>query len=280
MGAHVTVIDRIQPAAQISNVEFEWADLRHLNKTYETDFLIHLAAITNAGYAERYPMDTYEVNVLGTVNLLNHVQVARRILFPSTALIYKASTTPMTEESVIEASSTYAQTKLIGEQILKFHCERMGIDRTVVRFFNVYGPGQLPLYIVPQVVRQTLEDGHVVLRNGSVVRDLLYVHDCIDAVLKLVVCPEAVDNVFNIGSGRKATISDVALAAVTAAKATNVEITDLEENIQYSPTAILADTTKVQSVIDWYPKTTLEQGLGAMLDAYTGPKQAESKSNS
>ena len=102
LGADVLVIDRIQPAAQLSNVEFEWADLRHLDKIYEGDYLIHLAAITNAGYAEKYPLDTYEVNVLGTVNLLNHVRVTNRVLFPSTALIYKASQAPLTEDGEME----------------------------------------------------------------------------------------------------------------------------------------------------------------------------------
>ena len=57
------MIDRIQPAEHFPNVEFEWADLRHLNQMYEADYLIHLAAVTNAGYAEKYPMETYETTL-------------------------------------------------------------------------------------------------------------------------------------------------------------------------------------------------------------------------
>lgn len=274
LGAETLVIDRIQPAEQLRNVEFEWADLRHLDKTYEADYLIHLAAITNAGYAEKFPLDTYEVNVLGTVNLLNHVRIKNRILFPSTALIYKASHLPLTEDSELEMASVYSQSKIIGEQVVKFQCQRMGASHTVVRFFNVFGPGQLPLYIVPQVVRQIMEDRRVVLRNGSVVRDLLYVDDCIEAVLKLAVTPEAEDNVFNIGSGRKVEIIDVARAAVGVSGAEDVEIVDLKEDIEYSPTAIIADICKVQSTIDWHPDTRLEEGLKAMLEAYTGPRNS------
>ena len=56
--AEVMVIDRMQPGEHFHHFEFEWADLRHLTKTYETDYLIHLAAVTNAGYAEKYPLDT------------------------------------------------------------------------------------------------------------------------------------------------------------------------------------------------------------------------------
>ena len=267
LGAEVLVIDRIQPAERFPNVEFEWADLRHLQKTYDADYLIHLAAITNAGYAEKYPLDTYEVNVLGIVNLLNHVNIRKRILFPSTALIYRASNLPIDEEAVQDPSSTYAQSKVIGEQLIKFHCNRAGINYTVVRFFNIFGRGQLPMYIVPQVLQQIADEGRVTLRNGAVMRDLLYVDDCVDAVLKLVVTSSAADAVFNIGSGHIVSISDVARAGVQVSGQPDVEIVDLEENIEYSPTAIMADIRKVQSTVDWEPKTSLIEGLRKMWES-------------
>ncbi|MQF66931.1 NAD(P)-dependent oxidoreductase [SAR202 cluster bacterium AD-802-F09_MRT_200m] len=267
MGAEITVIDRIQPAVRLPNVQFEWADLRHLDKIYEADYLIHLAAITNAGFAERYPIDTFEVNVLGTVNLLNHVRIKNRVLFPSTALVYKASTTPIAEDAEQDLSSTYALSKNLGEEVVKFHCNRMGVAHTIVRFFNVFGPGQLPMYIVPQVLTQIRENNSIEIRNGSVMRDLLFVEDCIDAVLKLAVNMSAEDSVFNIGSGKIVTISDVAREAVAASGQQGVEIVDLEQEIEYSPTAIMADIWKVRSTIDWVPKTSLKDGLKRMWDA-------------
>ena len=274
LGAEITVIDRIQPPERLSNVQFEWADLRHLNKVYEADYLIHLAAITNAGFAERYPLDTFEVNVLGTVNLLNHVRIQKRVLFPSTALIYKASDTPINEEAGTDLSSVYALSKNVGEQVIKFHCKRMGVGHTIVRFFNIFGPGQLPMYIVPQVLTQIKEHHRIEIRNGSVMRDLLFVDDCIDAVLKLAVTSSAKDSVFNIGSGHIVSISDVARAAIAASGEQGVEITDLEEQIEYSPAAIMADIDKVQSTIDWSPRTSLQVGLKAMWDSMAYGKSA------
>jgi UDP-glucose 4-epimerase len=264
LGAEILVIDRIQPSDMIPGVKIEWADLRHLNKTYEADYLIHLAAITNAGYAENYPLDTYEVNVLGTVNLLNHVKINRRVLFPSTALIYRASTTPINEASESDASSTYAQSKMMGEQVIRHLCDRMGVAYTIVRFFNIYGPGQLSMYVVPQVLRQIIQDHRIVIRNGTITRDLLFVNDCIDAVLKLAVTPAAENNLFNIGSGEQYSITQVAQAAVEISGDPGVEIEDLEEYIEYSPTAIVADIHKVQSTIDWGPWTSLQDGLRSM----------------
>ena len=200
--ARITVIDRVQPSLNLPYVEFEWSDLRHLIKEYQADYLIHLAAITNAGYAEKFPMDTYEVNVLGTLNLLNHVHINSRILFPSTALVFKDSEVPLTEDAETDLTATYAQSKMIGEQILKSLCRRMDVDYTIVRFFNIFGPGQLPMYIVPQVLRQIRLENRVELRNGSVNRDLLFVDDCVDAVLKLLVEGRAANSTFNIGRQR------------------------------------------------------------------------------
>ena len=267
LGAEITVIDRIQPPERLPNVKFEWADLRHLDTVYEADYLIHLAAITNAGFAERYPMDTFEVNVLGTENLLNHVHIHRRVLFPSTALTYAASDTPISEEAELDLSSTYALSKNMGEQLVKFHCNRMSIGHTIVKFFNIFGPGQLPMYIVPQVLTQIIDNHRIEIRNGSVMRDLLFVDDCIDAVLKLSVTNAAENSVFNIGSGHIVSIADVARAAVEASGQQDVEINDLEETIEYSPTAIMADISKVNSTIGWYPRTSLKDGLKRMWDS-------------
>jgi nucleoside-diphosphate-sugar epimerase len=266
--AQTLVIDRVQPAEHFPNVEFEWADLRHLNKEYEADFLIHLAAVTNAGYAEKYPMETYETNVLGTVNLMNHVKISRRILFPSTALVYSASTEPISEDGELDQGSTYALSKTIGEEILKFHSNRMQVDHTVVRFFNVFGPGQLAMYIIPQILRQILEENKVVVRNGAVMRDMLFVDDCIDAVLRLAVTPESANDVFNIGSGEIVSISDIAKQAISVSGRPGVEYTDLEQNIDFSPIAIMADITKVMSTIDWRPRVSLAEGLKRMWDSY------------
>jgi dTDP-L-rhamnose 4-epimerase len=123
------------------------------------------------------------------------------------------------------------------------------------------------MYIVPQVLTQIKEHNRIEIRNGSVMRDLLYVDDCIDAVLKLSVNNSAENSVFNIGSGHIVSISDVARAAVAASGRQDVEINDLEEMIEYSPTAIMADIAKVQSVIDWFPRTNLDEGLKSMWDS-------------
>ena len=78
------------------------------------------------------------------------------------------------------------------------------------------------------------------------------------------------NSTFNIGSGEIVTIADVAKAAVDASGEIGIEITDLEQAIAYSPTAILADINKIQSTIDWYPKTNLREGLKRMWEAQSG----------
>jgi UDP-glucose 4-epimerase len=98
---------------------------------------------------------------------------------------------------------------------------------------------------------------------------MLFVDDCIDAVLRLAVAPEAADNVFNIGSGEISTIADMAKQGIEVSGRSDVEYTDLEQNIDFSPRAIMADITKVTSTIDWRPRVTLAEGLKQMWDSYT-----------
>ena len=123
------------------------------------------------------------------------------------------------------------------------------------------------MYIVPQVLTQIRDHHRIEIRNGSVMRDLLFVDACIEAVLKLSVSNSAENSVFNIGSGHIVSIYDVAKAAVEASGQLDIEITDLEENIEYSPTAIMADIGKVNSTIGWYPRTSLKDGLKRMWDS-------------
>ncbi len=99
-------------------------------------------------------------------------------------------------------------------------------------------------------------------------RDVVFVEDCIDAVLKLAITSKAANDVFNIGSGEIVSISDIAQQAINVSGRPNVEYTDLEENINYSPTAIMADITKVTNTIDWWPQVTLSEGLKKMWDGY------------
>ncbi|HJN85802.1 MAG TPA: hypothetical protein QGI03_01450, partial [Dehalococcoidia bacterium] len=70
-----------------------------------------------------------------------------------------------------------------------------------------------------------------------------------------------------IGSGHIVSIADVATAAVGASGERGVEIVDLEQNIENSPTALIADISRVQATIDWSPKTNLEEGLRKMWNA-------------
>ena len=124
------------------------------------------------------------------------------------------------------------------------------------------------MYIIPQVLRQIIEENKVVVRNGAVMRDMLFVDDCIDAVLRLAVTPKAANDVFNIGSGEIVTISDIARQAIRVSGRTDIEYTDLEETIDFSPTAIMANINKVTSTIDWMPRVSLADGLKRMWDSY------------
>ena len=100
-------------------------------------------------------------------------------------------------------------------------------------------------------------------------RDMLFVDDCIEAVLRLAVTPKGSNTVFNIGSGEIVSISEIARQAIQVSGRPDVEFTDLEESIDYSPTAIMADIQKVSETVDWIPRVSLREGLKRMWESYS-----------
>ena len=109
----------------------------------------------------------------------------------------------------------------------------------------------------------------MVVRNGAVMRDMLFVEDCIEAVLRLATTPSGANTVFNIGSGEIISIAEIARQAIEVSGRPNVEFTDLEQNINYSPTAIMADIRKVSETVDWLPRVSLREGLKRMWESYS-----------
>lgn len=138
------------------------ADARYVHGPLKFDRIFHLAGVTNAAYAEANPIETYEANVLSTLNLLK--QTEGRFVFTSSAVVYGQSDEPLKESDPLAPISLYGQSKKHAEELIR----RMSPDFRIARFFNLYGPSQSPLYIVPQLMEQA-RNGKLTLRNGDMV---------------------------------------------------------------------------------------------------------------
>ena len=87
--------------------------------------------------------------------------------------------------------------------------------------------------------------------------------------MRLAVTPETANTVFNIGSGEIVSIAEIARQAIEVSGQSGVKFTDLEQNVNFSPTSIRADIRKVSEAVDWRPRVSLREGLKRMWESYS-----------
>ena len=189
---------------------------------HRVDQVYHLAAVVGVRLVVESPVRTLEVNLKSTelVFKLAH-QFRKKVLMASTSEVYgrHAANKPLkeTDDRVYGPTTvgrwSYAGAKAIDEFLaLAYHRER-GLDVVVARFFNTVGPRQTGLYgmVIPRFVQAALAgDPIVVYGDGEQSRSFTYVGDAVWAVTRLMQCPSAVGEVFNIGNGQEVTINALA----------------------------------------------------------------------
>ncbi len=235
----------------IPHVEFLNRDLLQLNSPLECDYLFHLAGITNANYAEKNPEQCIEANEIALVRTLKSIH-AKKVIFTSSATVYGNQALNMIPESAkLHPVGIYGRTKAHAEDLVKLYAKHY----CIARFFNLYGAGQNPQYLIPQIVEQAVK-GKILLRSGSDVRDFIYVGDAVEALLLLLKHNGMTVNV-GIGIGR--TALEVA-ETVRDAISPNIPIESGELSLNYSPSRLVADVSLLRN-LGFVPQTSFKDGI-------------------
>jgi UDP-glucose 4-epimerase len=276
-------LENISRHLKNGKVEFVKGDVRDPSVVdrcvKDVDLVVHLAAEVSVPFSFNYPDLTYEVNLEGTLNLLRSSakKKCRRMLFVSSCAVYGEPVfLPLTEEHPTEPISPYAASKLAAEQFCLGFNETGFLSTVVLRLFNVYGPRQA-VHGYSGVITRFVDNCRrglplVVYGDGSQSRDFVHINDVVEAIVSAV-CSDDIDGeVFNIGSGVKTSISELAEAVLELA-GSNLEIVydkPREGDIAQS----CADITKAEKMLGYTPRLGLRDGLRTLLS-----KNASAKSN-
>jgi UDP-glucose 4-epimerase len=279
-GHYVRVLDDVSggdPARLHEGVNFNRGDVRDLPRLWSllqgVDVVFHLAALVSVPASVLYPREYNDVNVGGTVTLLEacrDVGSIKRVVLASSGTVYgDHSRQPVYETMETRPAVPYAVSKVAAEQYL-FTIGRLSHFETVaLRIFNAYGPGQpLPPAhppVIPQVMQQVLGKGSVVVYgDGSQTRDFVYIDDVVDGLIAAALVPDVNQQIINVGSGVETAVNDL-VAAISA-------ITDLKANVLYNHEStgglarLVADLHKAKQVLGYRPRTQLEAGLRKLLE--------------
>jgi len=185
------------------------------------EFVLHQAALPSVPRSVKDPITSNEVNVVGTLNILNAAKDAKvkRIVYASSSSVYgDLDVLPKTEDMLPRPLSPYAVTKLAGEKYCQVFTKLYGLDTVILRYFNVFGPRQDPnsqyAGVIPKFIK-LVKDGKspIIHGDGKQSRDFTYVSNVVDA--NLLACQQGLEDlsgeVFNIAFGKRITIKDLVI---------------------------------------------------------------------
>jgi len=266
-------IRELQKSAHFALFPYDILDLRQLETIFEgqpIECIIHLAARAGVRPSIRQPLLYQEVNVKGTLHLLELAKKygVPKFIFASSSSIYgNVRTVPFSESDNVDFPvSTYAATKKAGELLCYTYHHLYGISIFCIRFFTVYGPRQRPDMAIHKFTRLIDQNRKVpIYGDGKSQRDYTFISDVIDGLLKAI---ERCDGfqIYNFGNSR-------AIALLDMVKAIE-KLLGKKARLEFLPFQVgdvwitYADIRKAQKELDYEPKVEFEQGLTQFIEWY------------
>lgn len=286
-GEQVSVIDNFDPfypaavklhniSGHLENPEYRLyeVDLRNY-RSLETiisaskiDAIIHLAAKAGVRPSVTNPLDYHEVNVTGTLNLLELAQRHRigRFIFASSSSIYgPAATPPFKEDAPLLPISPYAATKAAGELLCHTYSHLYDLQVVCLRFFTVYGARQRPDLAIHKFARLIAEGRPIqVYGDGLAQRDFTYVDDILQGVLAAIEYDRSPYEVINLGESQTITVNHLIGLLEEALQTKAI--------VEYHPPQpgdmplTHANIEKAMRLLDYHPTTPIEVGIGKFVE--------------
>ncbi len=283
-GAKVRVFDNFSTGKRQNladtngDIEIFEGDLRDfaqvLEATKGVGIIFHEAALPSIIRSVKAPNTTNDVNITGTLNLLeaSKVNKVKRIIYASSSSIYGDSLTlPKREDMIPNPLSPYAVSKIAGEHYMKVFQRLYGIETIILRYFNVYGPYQDPKSeysgVIAKFITAFLNNKPItVYGDGEQSRDFTYVDDVVEANI-LAANAEVSGEVLNVAGGNKFTLNKMIEILKIIYGKTNYEVIYTNPrpgDVKHS----MADVSKIKDVLNHKAKIDFEKGLKKTVEWY------------
>lgn len=259
-------------------IELVEGDLRDfalvLEATQGVDIIFHEAALPSVIRSVKAPNTTNDVNITGTLNLLEAARVnnVRRVIYASSSSIYGDSLIlPKKEDMIPDPLSPYAVSKITGEHYMKVFHRLYGIETVILRYFNVYGPFQDPTSeysgVIAKFITAFLSNKPITVHgDGEQSRDFTYVDDVVEANI-LAVDADASGEIFNVACGTRNTLNQMIEILKSIFNKKEYEITYTEPrpgDVKHSQ----AEVSKIREKLNFSAAISFERGLRRTVDWY------------
>jgi UDP-glucose 4-epimerase len=262
----------INRAARFYKMDIQSWRLERVFRNERPNVVLHLAAQMDVRKSVEDPMFDAQVNVLGTLNVLQHAvkHGVRKVVFSSSggAIYGEQETYPAPETHVTRPLSPYGLSKLCGEQYLSYFQRVSGLQAVSLRYANVYGPRQDPegeAGVVAIFIQKMLNNEQAVINgNGRQTRDFVFVDDVVEANLAMM--GQETQGTYNVGTGVETSINDLFRILVQHTGSNCKEVHGPSKKGEQARSVI--DNTKLRHEVSWEPKADLSEGLKKTVDYF------------
>ncbi|MCX7785721.1 MAG: GDP-mannose 4,6-dehydratase [candidate division WOR-3 bacterium] len=267
---------------QKTNYKIYYCDIRNYSeilrviKTIRPQIIFHLAAQSSVSQAEKNLKDTFAINTMGTLNVLESIRETKirpRVIYISSCEVYGRSARKLTERMPPNPVSFYALSKLCAEKICLYYVSQYNLDIVILRPFSHTAPGQAEHFIFPSIAKRIAEievgKRKPVLQVGNinVKRDYLDVSDVIRAYY-LAMKKGKTGEIYNITSGKPYTIKEC-IAFLLKLSKKKIKITTIKSLIRANDIPILTGSAqKFSQLTGWKPEVSFYTTLADLLNYY------------
>lgn len=236
--------------------------------------VFHLAAFFANQNSIDYPEKDLKVNGFGTLKMLEYslMNKVERFVFASSGCSIYGSTAPLPlkeEFMSLNLSSPYQITKMVGELYCNFFYNHHGLPVVKTRFFNSYGPGEVPgqyRNVIPNFIYWAMQGETLpITGTGEETRDFTYVEDLIDGLLRGGCFESAIGKEFNLASGVETRIVDLA-KMINKEVGNKGGITHLERRKWDTKPRLLASVERAKELVGYEPRVDFKTGLGRTIE--------------
>ena len=276
--------ENLNPAATFYEVDIRSQEIGTIIKKERPEVINHHAAQISVPASVEDPCFDADVNVKGFLNILeaSRKNEVRKIVFISSggAIYGEADQYPTPENYNPKPLSPYAITKLVSEYYLSYYHHQWGLDYSILRYANIYGPRQMPhgeagvvaIFMTHLMNNRTCTLYHFPYENSGMIRDYCFVGDVVKA--NLLALDQGENDVFNIGTGKGTSTLDLFRIIFKEVKKVKTNLADNIQEIKREmarPGDIAKSclvVEKAKNIFGWRPETSLAKGIKATLAWY------------
>lgn len=291
LGARVTILDvlwpdhggnyfNIEPVRHKTDVNI--CDIRDENAlrtlVNDKDFVFHLAGQCSHVLGQADPYPDIDINIHGTAVLMEAVKKYSPdavTIYTSTRGVYgSVDHLPVDEKTHPDPKGLYELSNLTAEKLIKFYGDIHGMKVVNLRLSNIYGERSQMLHakfgVVNWFIRIALENGIInVFGDGKILRDFLYVDECVDAILKVAMTEKAYGETFNIGNEQHCDFLELVSTIIDVTGSGRWEFTPFtKERAVQEPGDFYPDIRKIKECTGWQPTVSLRAGIAKTVDFY------------